>query len=202
MATPTSILVWEIPWTEKPSELQSMGSQRVGHDWAPEHTHRLGSEIGWSRAQWSYSGPSFCLYLSPTILSVLCPLKVTRYLPAKCGEIYCLDHVLRVRENKTCPLTIVHKCCLLVWWGSLRYVLICGPETFSRAIPSPDWLDYSVSVTEPRFSWSNWMEKKRWVALLSKICGSIRKERRRGTKCPLKYCKSPILSTHKESGVT
>ena len=32
MATHSSILVWEIPWTEEPSRLQSMGLQRVGHD--------------------------------------------------------------------------------------------------------------------------------------------------------------------------
>jgi len=32
MATHSSILAWEIPWTEEPGELQSMGSQRVGHD--------------------------------------------------------------------------------------------------------------------------------------------------------------------------
>ena len=32
MATHSSILVWEIPWTEGPGWLQSMGSQRVGHD--------------------------------------------------------------------------------------------------------------------------------------------------------------------------
>ena len=32
MATHSSILAWEIPWTEKPGRLQSMGSQRVGHD--------------------------------------------------------------------------------------------------------------------------------------------------------------------------
>ena len=31
-ATHFSILVWRIPWTEEPGELQSMGSQRVGHD--------------------------------------------------------------------------------------------------------------------------------------------------------------------------
>ena len=29
MATHSSILVWEIPWTEEPGELQSMGSQRL-----------------------------------------------------------------------------------------------------------------------------------------------------------------------------
>ena len=32
MATHSSILAWEIPWTEKPGVLQSMGSQRVRHD--------------------------------------------------------------------------------------------------------------------------------------------------------------------------
>ena len=32
MATHSNILAWRIPWTEEPSGLQSMGSQRVGHD--------------------------------------------------------------------------------------------------------------------------------------------------------------------------
>ena len=32
MATHSSILVWRIPWTEEPSGLQSMGSQRVRHN--------------------------------------------------------------------------------------------------------------------------------------------------------------------------
>ena len=34
MATHSSTLAWRIPWTEEPSRLQSMRSQRVGHDWA------------------------------------------------------------------------------------------------------------------------------------------------------------------------
>ena len=34
MATHSSILAWRIPWTEEPGRLQSMGSQRVKHDWA------------------------------------------------------------------------------------------------------------------------------------------------------------------------
>ena len=32
MATRSSILAWKIPWTEESGGLQSMGSQRVGHD--------------------------------------------------------------------------------------------------------------------------------------------------------------------------
>ena len=33
MATHSSTLAWKIPWTEEPIRLQSMGSQRVWHDW-------------------------------------------------------------------------------------------------------------------------------------------------------------------------
>ena len=32
MATHSGTLAWKIPWTEEPGRLQSMGSQRVGHD--------------------------------------------------------------------------------------------------------------------------------------------------------------------------
>ena len=34
MATQSSTLAWKIPWMEEPGRLQSMGSQRVRHDWA------------------------------------------------------------------------------------------------------------------------------------------------------------------------
>ena len=34
MATHSSTLAWKIPWMEEPGRLQSMGSLRVGHDWA------------------------------------------------------------------------------------------------------------------------------------------------------------------------
>ena len=34
MATHSSTLAWKIPWTEEPGRLQSMGSQRVGHNLA------------------------------------------------------------------------------------------------------------------------------------------------------------------------
>ena len=40
MAIHSSILAWRIPWTEKPGGLQSVGSQRVGHDCVTNtHTH-------------------------------------------------------------------------------------------------------------------------------------------------------------------
>ena len=42
MAAYSIVLAWKIPWTEEPGRLQSMmGSQRVGHDWATEHTYKI-----------------------------------------------------------------------------------------------------------------------------------------------------------------
>ena len=41
MTTPSSILAWEIPWTEVPGGLQSMGSQESRHNSATEHTQLI-----------------------------------------------------------------------------------------------------------------------------------------------------------------
>ena len=39
--TSSNMLAWKIPWAEKLGGLQSMGPQRVGHDWACTHTYNL-----------------------------------------------------------------------------------------------------------------------------------------------------------------
>ena len=41
MATHFSILAWRIPWTEEPSRLQSMGSQRVGRNLAAKQQQQI-----------------------------------------------------------------------------------------------------------------------------------------------------------------
>ena len=53
MATHSSILAWEIPWTEEPGRLQFMGLQRVGHDLATKQEQRL-SALNYqiSSSQW------------------------------------------------------------------------------------------------------------------------------------------------------
>ena len=47
MATHSSTLAWKIPWTEEPGRLQSVGSQRVGHDWGTSLTywHTKGGKV-------------------------------------------------------------------------------------------------------------------------------------------------------------
>ena len=39
IASHSSILAWEIPWTEEVGGLQTIGSQSVGHNLATEHKH-------------------------------------------------------------------------------------------------------------------------------------------------------------------
>ena len=80
MATHSSILVWKIPWIEKPGGLQSMRLQRAGHDQRIEHTCTI-----------LYN--SFSLHLNPKVLMLrkvlhcLVPLALIRatdcppYLP-------------------------------------------------------------------------------------------------------------------------
>ena len=46
MAPHPSTLAWEIPWTEEPDRLQSMGSRRLRHDFTfTFHFHVLGKEM-------------------------------------------------------------------------------------------------------------------------------------------------------------
>ena len=84
MATHSSILVWRIPLIET-GGLQSMGLQRVGHDWATKHTAQ--HSVLWARARKSISvsfhtfwPPRTCSRSSvpwlPTVLATgLIPLK-------------------------------------------------------------------------------------------------------------------------------
>ena len=53
MATHSRILAWEIPWTEESGGLQSMGSQRVGHDLATKQ--QLIQAARWATKKWKCS---------------------------------------------------------------------------------------------------------------------------------------------------
>ena len=46
----SSILAWKIPWTKEPGRLKSVGSQRIGYDWA--HMHSVWSSVLSSRVFW------------------------------------------------------------------------------------------------------------------------------------------------------
>ena len=48
IAPHSSTLAWKIPWTEEPGRLQSMGSQRVEHDWAASVSEGNGNPLQYS----------------------------------------------------------------------------------------------------------------------------------------------------------
>ena len=57
MATHSSILAWKISWTEEPGGLQSMGPQRVGHDWVTNTYVLLETQCTfWSKKLFSAPG--------------------------------------------------------------------------------------------------------------------------------------------------
>ena len=58
MATDSSILAWRIPWIEEPDGLQSMGSQRVGHDWVTFTLRDYHSLTHSHPVQWFFSRSS------------------------------------------------------------------------------------------------------------------------------------------------
>ena len=56
MATHPSILAWRIPWTDEPGRLQSMGLQRVGHNWNDlAHIYLFLAVLGLSRCEGLFS---------------------------------------------------------------------------------------------------------------------------------------------------
>ena len=64
-----SIIAWKIPWTVEPGELQSMGLQRVGCDWA-QHNSRTDFERLWSKNQF-YKNCLFCGMIKVILLSLV-----------------------------------------------------------------------------------------------------------------------------------
>ena len=48
MAIHSSTIAWKIPWTKEPGRLQSMGSQRVRHDWLHVHIHHTVQLSAWT----------------------------------------------------------------------------------------------------------------------------------------------------------
>ena len=112
MATHSSVLAWRTPWTEKPSELQSMGSQRVRHDWAANTLSLEGeSKLGIGRrpaAPGSLSSPNsdslaefhFPLVSPPPWLVWAAP---TSWLPGMC---YCPYKMMAYARSQISSLVI------------------------------------------------------------------------------------------------
>ena len=99
MTTHSSILAWRIPWTQEPGGLQSMGLQRVGHDWVTNTltlreawvwspTHLLSAQNSPPSPMWQIPPKEFhvrkdhsslnespCFPSRPAVCCVTCPLQ-------------------------------------------------------------------------------------------------------------------------------
>ena len=99
METDSSILAWEIPWTEMPGRLQSMESQRVKHNLATKQQKQ----------------PSIiCYFSSPFSFLSLQPPKKIHIFPSK--HIVLLSHLcssilmsILVHLQRTISCTLLHK---------------------------------------------------------------------------------------------
>ena len=123
MATHSSTLAWRISWTEEFGRLQSMGSQRVGHDWATNiHTH-------WGDAA------------SQVALAV-------NNLPANAG--YTRDLGLIRGSGRSPGIEMARHSSILAWkvpWteelGRLQYI---GPQRAGYALAQHMWLNFKVEI--------------------------------------------------------
>ena len=90
MATHSNILAWRIPWTEEPGGLQSMGSQRVGHDWATKTIKVLN--------------------LSPKVYAVFILLNFGLFWNP-CVNVYCVGVCMHINTHSVVSYS---------WWPPLR----------------------------------------------------------------------------------
>ena len=70
MATHSSILAWRIPWTEKPGRLQSIGLQRVGHDWAHVRSDMQFVSLKNSLEEFSFFNREYAIHIFYIVLSL------------------------------------------------------------------------------------------------------------------------------------
>ena len=129
-ATHPSTLAWRILWTEEPGGLQSMGSQRGGHDWATNtHTHHpTGSQSGiWTCAK---GLQSLCMQLSSWNAFQWDP-EIMR-TGKECGEVY------QVRF----PLTLIFLKILLVYLIHSIGVSLLYKEDCVSFCCTTNWINY------------------------------------------------------------
>ena len=172
MATHSSIPAWRIPWTEEPGQLQSIVSQRVGHDWSNlAHMHaRTSYIITFFSVKyilhiiyvyiWRYMCEHMCLYARYMVTYHVCTHVVYTYTCVCCVFPY----VSRVYGHTyLCVLGIYEYMCLLSYvyesesTGTHACILTYTPKS-SRW----QWLaETAYSLNKEYLSW-NWKNEQSW----------------------------------------
>ena len=133
MATLSSTLAWRIPWTEDSGGLQSMGSQRAGHNWATNTSVRA----------------AFCLHLTSVKCLSLLTLQEIAWLFFLCGGLTELPAGYSLLSMCNRPIIRLS----IDQFGDYLYVYLCywtqarGPILL---ISEPQWRSQSrLTSTEP-----------------------------------------------------
>ena len=92
LVTHSSTLAWKIPWMEEPGRLQSMGSQRVGHDWVTSLQTLLGSINLWIPMEPYSIGVLCCCraFLQDTVLIITAKISMLApFCPRRTSSFLC-----------------------------------------------------------------------------------------------------------------
>ena len=121
MATHSCILAWRIPWTEEPGGLPSMGSQRIGHDWAIKHS---------TGVQWRTSEPQnifirCCWILELQYAGIIHFSTSSLHSPLACQSLFLFQKILIIWGKRKLP-----ECCSCHFWKSIYVHLHPAKITF------------------------------------------------------------------------
>ena len=148
MATHSSTLAWKIPWTEKPGRLQSMGSQRVGHDWATSLSFFLFFHVASEPiCMTSLSLNHLLKTLSPNVIILWVPgVKTSTY---KFGEgtqfsfLMLCGQYLETLNNLSTNNFLAHAFSTSPWSLLNHWVYLCYSTLFMAVFHFLEWNDVS-----------------------------------------------------------
>ena len=148
MASHSSIPAWKIPRTEKPGGLQSMGSQRVRHDWAhsTEHIHKQLLSI--LQALEGKNGKRNITHLKKN--TVCCQREQRYWRGWQCVKYIVSLNFIGHREVSSIPITVVwsHMC----MHGHAR-TCVCMCTRWESIPHSRPKYTLKKSQHHPKFSW-------------------------------------------------
>ena len=136
MATHSSILAWEIPWTEDPGGLQSLGSQRVEHNLATEHKPGITLCFRYLKSDWAYVIYLVMKFFLQKSISGL----IICYISGSC----CCCLVALCVQLFATPWTAAHQ-------GSLSLTISC--QNLPSSCPMHRWCHPTISSSDVLFSY-------------------------------------------------
>ena len=151
MATYSSILAWKISWTEEPARLQSMGLQRVGHDWAT------------NTFQTSYP---FAQLIKITTTTTTKPKMehfnlVIKYWRIDVFELWCWRRLLRVPWTSRSNQSIVKK--INSEYSLEGLMLKLKLQYFGHLMGRTDWLEKTLILGKIEGGRRRGRQRMRWL---------------------------------------